>query len=714
MTPVSWPPSLWVDWDKWLLRTVLLPKVREVESGRVVYSEDESVDIPIVTTTCEGRLLVVFYDGSCLVKVFDLASSCALLHCVNITLENEAIHRDRSILLSNSSIRDYVLFAYRCGGEAAVFSARGGTVLSVLPARHDAASIQAVEMTEDYLLLFCRYPCKKGGDIIHIELFCATTFLYKRYLLGCSQDCISQVSVNQAGTHAVALCIPPCTGITELVTWNLETEDHKHITRFPAVLTKALCFDLRFCLGICSGQKYLLLWDLTSSITDQTLTYNIHKLRSDGTEDVFPLGKTSRYAVCRSIRTGTVCVWNLARQRFVCRPVQVEHSLYSSTDVVFVHDLKLYILTDRNTNSFNQLQTLLVYDLLKRSYVRRQTGMAISSCLQHEYHLLEDGETLLGLSETRDHLVLWDLNSGSIKHELKPPSHREKRSVVQDQQPHPAPHRRTTLMRWDVRTESLSAKKRRLEREAEREKEEKMRLDREKFNVTDQYLLSGDEQVVVCSYFAHHLNVFSVASREHLHTLEEKTSLLSLQPADLTHTGSHLVLTAYDEEQRSTDVTLWDLLRGTVEQRLRNEPGVSCIAVTDGAERIVFGVSGGKRLMVWEPFRGNCKSISGYGTLRIDMTSKLFVTDGGSKAFLLAGQVSLWDLEKCSVLSVLSLDADVSCVKLLPGRQSSLVLGLSHSPALIAVSTPTASSGSHISGGEDLFGESSSSEDEEL
>lgn len=44
-------------------------QVREVESGRAVYSESDSVDVPIVTTTCEGQLLVVCYDGGDLVKV---------------------------------------------------------------------------------------------------------------------------------------------------------------------------------------------------------------------------------------------------------------------------------------------------------------------------------------------------------------------------------------------------------------------------------------------------------------------------------------------------------------------------------------------------------------------------------------------------------------------------------------------------------------------
>ena len=61
-----------------------------------------------------------------------------------------------------------------------------------------------------------------------------------------------------------------------------------------------LCLDLRFCLGICTREKYLHLWDLTSRISDQTLTYNTHKMRSDGTEEVIPMGKTPRYLTVMS------------------------------------------------------------------------------------------------------------------------------------------------------------------------------------------------------------------------------------------------------------------------------------------------------------------------------------------------------------------------------------------------------------------------------
>lgn len=79
------------------------------------------------------------------------------------------------------------------------------------------------------------------------------------------------------------------------------------------------------------------------------------------------------------------------------------------------------------------------------------------------------------------------------------------------------------------------------------------------------------------------------------------------------------------------------------------------------------------------------------------------------------GQLSLWDLEARSILSVLSLDAHVGCMRLLRGREIWVLLGLSHSPALISI-RPTSrnvSSATQASRDGDLFGESSSSEEEE-
>ncbi|KTF84066.1 hypothetical protein cypCar_00021615 [Cyprinus carpio] len=58
---------------------------------------EDSLDVPVITTACDGQLQVFFNDGSHLVKVFDLVASCSLLRCVNLTLEFEPIHKDQSI-----------------------------------------------------------------------------------------------------------------------------------------------------------------------------------------------------------------------------------------------------------------------------------------------------------------------------------------------------------------------------------------------------------------------------------------------------------------------------------------------------------------------------------------------------------------------------------------------------------------------------------------
>ncbi|XP_058637661.1 uncharacterized protein LOC131543863 [Onychostoma macrolepis] len=542
-------------------------QVREVDSGKVLYMEKDSLDVPVVTTACDGCLLVVFYDGSHLVKVFDLVASCSLLRCVNLTLEFEPIHKDQSILVSRHSFKDYVLFAYRDGGEAAIFNAKCGVVSVTLKAQHPAASIQAVEISAQYLLLFCRYPYKRQSEIIHIELFSTASFQYLRSILGCSQDYISQVTIAGGGSHIVAFCPTPHSDTTEIIIWNLETEDHKHMARFPGLLAHGVCSDLRYGIGFCPGERFLRMWNLGSRINDQTLTYNVHKVHSDGTAEIVTMQRYPRYVVCQSTRPGTVRIWNVARTRFKGRPVQVEHGLFSSSDIALVRDLKLYILSDRGTANFTDTsvyQTLLVYDLLKKSYIKRQTGLFIVPCPRQDYRLL-DGEILLGLSETRDHLILWDLDSGYIKGRIKT-SYKETllSSMDRDSQIMSSKEKTGLVMPWDRRTETQTAKRRRQDREVKREKDEQQRLEKEKFNSIDQYLLSGDERVVICSYFAHHLNVFSMVSEEHLHTLEDRWSHLSLRTAAITHTGGYLVVSNYSEAQHAPYLTVWDTQQGKV------------------------------------------------------------------------------------------------------------------------------------------------------
>ncbi|CAM5141033.1 unnamed protein product [Natator depressus] len=87
------------------------------------------------------------------------------------------------------------------------------------------------------------------------------------------------------------------------------------------------------------------------------------------------------------------------------------------------------------------------------------------------------------------------------------------------------------------------------------------------------------------------------------------------------------------------------------------------------------------RIKVWDTFHHKHKIIPGYESLQLTINSKLHML-GGAKAVLLAGEVRLWDLDDCSVMSVFTLDSKISCLTVALDRKTILV-GMSDSPALI-------------------------------
>lgn len=72
------------------------------------------------------------------------------------------------------------------------------------------------------------------------------------------------------------------------------------LTYCPPVL-KGLCRDLHYCVGFCAGERYLRLWDIASRINDQRLTYNVHKPRSDGTQEIVPMCESQRWAEVQTL-----------------------------------------------------------------------------------------------------------------------------------------------------------------------------------------------------------------------------------------------------------------------------------------------------------------------------------------------------------------------------------------------------------------------------
>ncbi|CAH2300407.1 NACHT and WD repeat domain-containing 2-like isoform X3 [Pelobates cultripes] len=702
-------------------------QVWDLHQGKMVYGASDFLDVPILTSALDGQLLLAFFDGSHLVKVFDLADSCKLVCQVDIPADERPIHKNYSILVSRNSVKDNILFAYRSGKEAMVLSAKRGAVVAKLTTQNPVASIQGVAVTKEYFLVICRYPSLKMHDIVHIELFSVHTFAYIRTVKGCGHDFITKFAVNRQGSHVIAFSQLPNTNITEILVWNLETEDHKHMAKFSSVPKGGLCFDLRYCLAVCEGENFLRSWNLASRINDQSLTVNINKTKkTDGIQEVITMKHFPRYAVCRSVRPGVITVWNIVKSKCKGSAVRVERGLVENTDVVLVRDMKLFILTDRGMASFTDtprpiFQTLLTYDLLKKKYIRKQTGLYVIPCPKHEYRVLEGG-LLLGLSENRDHFVIWDLETGFIKHRLRPqfkdkPSsldHDVYKENLQKQVLLRRQKRKDTVLLtpWERRNETKTAKRRRQEKEVQQEVEKLWQLLNEKNNAIDQYLLSDNEKVIVCSYYAHHLCVFSLETMSHLHTLEDRTSMLFLHSAALTYNGSFLVLSNYCDTDKISYVTLWDLRNGLVKKRLKNEPNVSCMALTDDASRIVFGVSLGNILKVWDPFRHKHKIIPGYDNLHLTIDSKLHVIEGGSKAILLAGDVSLWDLDNGTVVSVFSPDSTICCLSLATDRKTILV-GMSDTPSLITLKVASQDRENTYSMGADLFGEESTSSEDE-
>ena len=72
-------------------------------------------------------------------------------------------------------------------------------------------------------------------------------------------------------------------------------------------------------------------------------------------------------------------------------------------------------------------------------------------------------------------------------------------------------------------------------------------------NGIDQFIMSGDLQTMVASYYAHHLCVFDISSSTHVATLESSCTMLMLYVSAISHDGTSLVHANYDEQVKVTE-----------------------------------------------------------------------------------------------------------------------------------------------------------------
>ncbi|XP_059150871.1 uncharacterized protein LOC131937445 isoform X2 [Physella acuta] len=692
-------------------------RIWNLQNEKCVFVIDSYIDPASICLASDGRLLVAVFDGSNVFRSWNLDNFGLI--CEEI-IPDHSIHKDNSILIADSSSGDQVLHAFRSGNFATVHHARTGKIVKNLDCHDKSSAVVALAISREYFIICCRQQNLTLSEIHTLELFDAAKCTYIRSIRGCPQDSIRNLFVNLAGSHAIAVSVNRTNKTSDVVLYNLETEDHKHLASHPCVSPLCACLDFRFCLTGAEDENFLRLWDLSSKVNQP-----VPKLKKQhGIADIWPMIDNPRYVVAKAINNGPISVWNVAKGKCLQAAVRIERGLAEGTDAMVMRNTQLVILTDKGISSATDdsrpvFQTVLVYDLKLKRYTRRLTGCYIVPAPSHEYVLL-DSENLLGPSDNRTHFIIWSLQSGHAVARIKTGfKELERRRLDKGTQLITAPKLKRSdsesMTPWERRAETTSAKTRRHEQEKEREKQRLEELRKEKDNAVDRFLISGDQKVIVASFYSHHLCVFDVPSRKHVQTLQTEYSMMFLHNAALTHDGSHLVHANYDEDSKISYVTLWDCTTGEVKRRLKRETKVAAIGITDDAQRIVIGRAVNE-LHIWDPMKpSSLRRIQGYDGLRFEINSKIFVVDNGSKAIVFAGDVSVWDLDQGTALSVFTPDTRITVCSTLLGGQL-VVFGMYDKPELVILKLMSGSMPqTEDTGGVELFGETTgdtSDEDE--
>ena len=666
----------------------------------------------------EGKILVAFYQGNSQMCVWQLRENC--MECaLHIDIKDDAdhcIHQDNSVLVAQHSLGTMVMYAFKSSNSAIVRSARDGSVCFTLKCG-EATSIQAVAVTADYFACAVRVCYPKINDCYRLDLFDNKNGQYLRGMIGCTVDNISDLFVNKVGSHALALSPSDSLNMSSIAIWNIETEDHKHLAKHPKISTVGACVDLRACLTASNSENVVRIWNL-SAVINQTLP----KEKRQGIEDITTMVDNTRYVVTRSSPGGLMRVWNVSKGKPSKSIVRTEKGFGLQGHVILVRNAKVVILSDKNTALFSQkeyfFQTILFYDLKHKRFGKKLTGCLIIPCLQNEYIFLDDNH-LLGLSDSRNHFVVWSLENGQLMKRIKPdiskvtiggkPSDDHKIAEQRRKQKQMT----AKMCAWDRRTETRSAREKRRYNELAIEKEILDSLRKEKENNIEQFIISRDGRIIVTSHFAHHAFVFDVPSGIHKHTLETPDSLFHLRVSALSSDGKYLIHTNYCDEIKRSFVTLWNLQSGVIKRRLRDETEVCAITINDTASVAVF-LKDKCNIHVWKPRRPKSLiKIKGPSYLDFKVTSQIHIIDNGAKVVIFDGNVSVWDIEKGVLLALYMPDTNIQSFSVALGGRL-IVLGMRNIPDLVIMKLMSKKLDALKFEGEDVFGEvsSSSSEDE--
>lgn len=659
----------------------------DLTESRCTRTVSDFHDYATLSATKDGRTVAAYFVGRNFMRSWNVDGPVASL-CECQLEERAAADREKPILVSKTSVGDLVLVTHQDSGHANTQNVRTGAIVHTLKCVEPSARIIALAISNDYFVLANRFRLSKHEEPFALDLFNNQSGVFVRSVRGCCEDNITSIEVSSSGTHAICLSTSRQTWTADLAVWNLETEEHKHLSSHAGMGTLLAVNDLRYVLSACRGEWGARVWNISGAIIKPAAKSK----QVTGVAALTPMKKHPKRVVVTSSDNSQISVWNLSKDKWSSgSPVRIEHGHIEPHDVVVVNNTKAVILGDRGISSVSKesiFQTMYIYDLETMSYDRKVSGVYIIPSPPREYALIGD-DYLLGLSENRSHFIVWNISQGVLSHRIKPAFVTKAETTQQLNAAASVLARKRNMTAkmtpWDRRAETESAKTGRRGVQVEQELRRIEERKKEKENGIEQFLMSGNGKVIVASYFAHHLCVFDVDRRDHVQTLEDDASVLHLYAAALTHDGGHLALSNYDEESRTSYVTLWNCFGGEVQKRLRNERDVRAIGISDDGRRVVIGKGQGE-LRVWRPAeKGSVRKLTPYPGFRFLPTgNKAFVLRGGSIALLFAGDVSAWDLDAGVNLAVYTPDTKISSlVTALDGRLISF--GLCDSTSAVAL-----------------------------
>ena len=669
----------------------------------------------------ESRYLVINYGSKYMtswslvdfkkIKTFDLKSTDEQKSEENS--EESSIFKKKNVLgskviLSKTCYEDKIGYAFRGTSIAYLFDAKSGTVSNKYQTKFESGLLSALELTNEYYVLLCKLTRTKGSDIYKIELHDIKRGQLSRIIDGCFNDNLIDVNVNLTGSHLIGVCYSDITQTSELVFWNLESEEHNHLCIRETALSpnRIIATDLRNVLTSSIGHfdlqseemesKQVKIWNFAARFGKPGGKYLQYD--EDGIESITILNdENSSYALTRHFMNKRVAIWDLntignnyqepKTPKLVYQEGEIcvdKKITFKPTDIILTFDDShtLYILTDKGTSeseggeSSPIFESINVYNLKEERFEYKVQKSFICAYDTNEYLIVknktskspENDIVLIGLSETRNHFIINSIKTGHVMKRMKTSFREEKQrkranDMIQSNQA-------TKINANDVNDE--------------------MENDKEIMNI-EQFIVSADHTTIVASYHAHHLCVFDINTFTHTQTMEDTSCLLLTYVSHLTTDGKYFIHHTYDYKTKVSYITIWNCKSGKIKRRLKNEFDVVSVTMSDDANHVVYCKQNGE-IKYWNPFKHNSLKNFNYDRtdkkLSFEVGTKLHLIKNETQVLILSGQTySVWDIQNSCLINIFTNDFGVPCYALIL-NETTLLLGQKTSNLPISLRLP--------------------------